>query len=92
MGTGQTKGRWRNPVNCEEVLSDALQQAGAELAGNATLQDAWIAAKPEADHRPRCCRRAGRQAVEDTVTMSVPPSRMNSKTAPATLAKTPNSS
>ena len=32
MGTGKTKGRWRNPVNCEEVLADALQQAAATAA------------------------------------------------------------
>lgn len=50
MGTGQTKGRWRNPVNCEEVLSDALQQAAATLLGDVKLQEAWIAARPEPGH------------------------------------------
>jgi len=47
MGTGKTKGRWRNPVNCEEVLADALQQAAALAAGDAKLQDAWLAAVPQ---------------------------------------------
>jgi len=47
MGTGKTKGRWRNPVNCEEVLADALQQAASVAAGDAKLQDAWLAAVPQ---------------------------------------------
>jgi len=47
MGTGKTKGRWRNPINCEEVLADALQQATATVAGDAKLQDAWLTAVPE---------------------------------------------
>jgi hypothetical protein len=88
MGNGQTKGRWRNPVNCEEVLSDALEQAGAQLAGNATLQDAWIAAKPEAAPASMAAAVPEGKPLKH-VTMSVPPSRINSKTAPATLAKTP---
>lgn len=46
MGTGKTKGRWRNPVNCEEVLSDALHQAAATILGDAKLQEAWLAANP----------------------------------------------
>jgi len=48
LGTGKTKGRWRNPINCEEVLADALQQAAATAAGDATLQEAWLAASPQA--------------------------------------------
>ena len=46
-GTGKTKGRWRNAVNCEEVLADALQQAAATVAADATLQEAWLAAAPQ---------------------------------------------
>lgn len=52
MGAGKTKGRWRNPVNCEEVLSDALQEAAANVAGDAKLQDAWLAANPEPARAP----------------------------------------
>jgi hypothetical protein len=47
LGTGTTKGMWRNPVNCEEVLGDALERATATILSDATLQDAWLAAKPE---------------------------------------------
>lgn len=47
MGAGKTKGRWRNPVNCEEVLADALQQAAVTVANDAKLQEAWIAAVPQ---------------------------------------------
>jgi hypothetical protein len=46
MGTGTTKGRWRNPVNCEEVLGDALEKAAVTIAGDPKLQEAWLAAKP----------------------------------------------
>jgi hypothetical protein len=88
MGTGQTKGRWRNAVNCEEVLSDALQQAGSVLAGDTSLQDAWIAAKPQAVPVDHAASQAPARPAKP-VTMSVPPSRTNSKTAPAALAKTP---
>lgn len=88
MGTGQTKGRWRNPVNCEEVLSDALQQAGAVLAGDTSLQDAWIAAKPAPMPASMAAAVPEGKPLKP-VKMSVPPSRINSKTAPATLAKTP---
>jgi hypothetical protein len=88
MGTGQVKGRWRNPVNCEEVLSDALQQAAAVLVGDASLQDAWIAAKPEP--APASMAAAKPAAPLKPVVMAVPPSRVHSKTAPATLPKTPS--
>jgi len=47
LGTGKTKGRWRNPINCEEVLADALQQAAVTVANDAKLQDAWLAAAPQ---------------------------------------------
>jgi hypothetical protein len=87
MGNGKTKGRWRNPVNCEEVLSDALQQAGATLLSDTKLQEAWVAAKPEAgamaDTKPAA-------APLKPVVMAVPPARVHSKTAPASLPKTPS--
>lgn len=90
MGTGKTKGRWRNPVNCEEVLADALQQAVVTVAGDAALQEAWLAAVPQ----PAPTRVASGPAVaarpKAAVGMSVPPSRMNSKNAPAAAAKTPS--
>ena len=40
MGTGKTKGRWRNPINCEEVLADALQEAASVALTDAKLQEA----------------------------------------------------
>ena len=52
LGTGKTKGRWRNPINCEEVLADALQQAAVTAAGDAKLQEAWLAAIPERAPEP----------------------------------------
>jgi predicted secreted protein len=52
IGAGKTKGRWRNPINCEEVLADALQQAAAVAASDAKLQDAWLAAVPQAAPAP----------------------------------------
>jgi hypothetical protein len=89
MGTGKTKGRWRNPVNCEEVLSDALQQAAAVLVGDARLQDAWLAAKPEP--APASLEASTPPAPPlKPVAMAVPASRVRSKTAPATLPKTPS--
>ena len=86
MGVGKTKGRWRNPVNCEEVLSDALQQAGAVLMSDTKLQEAWIAAKPEAG----AMTQTKPAAPLKPVAMAVPPSRTHSKEAPATLPKTPS--
>jgi len=80
MGTGKTKGRWRNPINCEEVLADALQQAAAVVAGDAKLQEAWLAAIPAPAPTPVAAAPAAG---------SRPPARVNSKVAPATLAKTP---
>jgi hypothetical protein len=47
MGTGKTKGRWRNPVNCEEVLSNSLEQAAATILSDAKLQEAWLTANPQ---------------------------------------------
>jgi len=88
MGTGKTKGRWRNPVNCEEVLSDALQQAASVLLNDAKLQQAWIAAVP-APAPPSVAHAEPTTAQLKSVTMAVPPSRVHSKTAPATLPKTP---
>jgi hypothetical protein len=88
MGNGKTKGRWRNPVNCEEVLSDALQQAASVLVGDAKLQDAWLAAKPEP--APASMASAPSAPPLKPVAMAVPSSRVHSKTAPATLPKTPS--
>ena len=76
LGTGKTKGRWRNPINCEEVLADALQQAAASVVGDAKLQEAWLVAVPQPAPAP--------------VASAPPaPTRVNSKVAPATLAKSP---
>ena len=47
-GMAQQKGRKRNAANCGEVLSNALEQAAGNLMNNATLQEGWAAAKPQA--------------------------------------------
>ena len=89
MGTGRTKGRWRNPVNCEEVLADALQQAAAVVAGDAKLQDAWLAAVPLPAPAPIASAPPAHPRPLTPVGLAVPPSRVNSKVAPASLPKTP---
>lgn len=77
LGTGKTKGRWRNPVNCEEVLADALQQAAATVLADAKLQEAWLAAVPQ-------------PAPEHVAAApTAPPSRVKSKVTPARPPKTP---
>ena len=86
MGTGQTKGRWRNPVNCEEVLSDALQQAAAKLLGDAKLQEAWLAARPEPGHAFDPAQPAAPQA---RVTMMSGDGRVVRTAGAAQAAKTP---
>jgi hypothetical protein len=48
LGMAQQKGRKRNAANCGEVLSNALEQAAANLMNNASLQEGWAAAKPQA--------------------------------------------
>lgn len=90
MGTGQVKGRWRNPINCEEVLADALQQAAAVMLSDAKLQDAWLAAAPEPAPASMAAAQAPAAPLKP-VAMSVPPSRVHSKAAPAAaLPKTPS--
>ena len=48
LGMAQQKGRKRNAANCGEVLSNALELAAANLMNNASLQEAWASAKPQA--------------------------------------------
>ena len=48
LGMAQQKGRKRNAANCGEVLSNALEQAAANLMNNASLQEGWAAARPQA--------------------------------------------
>jgi hypothetical protein len=79
MGAGKTKGRWRNPVNCEEVLADALQQAASTAAGDAKLQEAWLAAV--AHPAPAPVAKAAPPAPQ--------PARVAAAAPPAT-AKTPS--
>jgi hypothetical protein len=80
MGDGKTKGRWRNPINCEEVLSDALQEAAAAIAGDTRLQDAWLAANPEPAPAP----------VAKAPAAAAPhPARGAAKLAKDSAAKTP---
>jgi hypothetical protein len=47
LGMAQQKGRKRNAANCGEVLSNALEQAAANLMNNASLQEAWAGAKAQ---------------------------------------------
>lgn len=67
MGTGKTKGRWRNPINCEEVLADALQQAVVTVAADASLQEAWVAAVPQPAPTPvaRASSKTPAQLLDD---------------------------
>ena len=89
MGTGKTKGRWRNPINCEEVLADALQEAAFTALRDAKLQEAWLAAVPKAGHAHVASASAAPARASAPVKMAVPSSRVNSKVAPAAVAKTP---
>jgi len=89
MGTGKTKGRWRNPINCEEVLADALQQAAWVALGDTKLQEAWLAANPQAAPAHAAAAPAATARRSTPVAMALPPSRVNSKVAPAALPKTP---
>jgi hypothetical protein len=89
MGTGKTKGRWRNPINCEEVLADALQEAAFTALRDAKLQEAWLAAVPQAGPAKVASASAAPARSSAPVGMAVPPSRVNSKVAPAALPKTP---
>jgi hypothetical protein len=90
MGTGKTKGMWRNRINCEEVLADALQQATANAAGDAKLQEAWLAATPQRASAPSTAVASTPARPNSAVAMAVPASRVNSKVAPATRPKTPS--
>jgi hypothetical protein len=87
MGTGKTKGRWRNPINCEEVLADALQEAASVALTDAKLQEAWLAAVPQP--APAHVATAPPARGLAPVAMAVPSSRVNSKVAPAAQSKTP---
>ena len=79
LGNGKTKGRWRNPINCEEVLADALQQAAVAAASDAKLQEAWLAAAPQPAPAPVA-------SAQPTPPSSRP---VATKTAATTPAKTP---
>ncbi|HJQ98165.1 MAG TPA: hypothetical protein VJ826_07595, partial [Candidatus Polarisedimenticolaceae bacterium] len=61
-GTAQQKGRKHNAANCGEVLSNAFEQAAAQLANNASLQEAWVAAKPQAAQAPAVAAKANAPA------------------------------
>lgn len=76
LGNGKTKGRWRNPINCEEVLADALQGATVTIASDARLQDAWLAAVPQPAPAP-------------VASVPAAPARPSAKHAAASPAKTP---
>jgi hypothetical protein len=89
MGTGKTKGRWRNPINCEEVLADALQEAAMVALTDAKLQEAWLAAVPQAAPAHVASDPPAPTKPSAPVGRAVPASRGNSKVEPATLAKTP---
>jgi hypothetical protein len=88
LGNGKTKGRWRNPINCEEVLADALQEASADILADAKLQEAWLAAVPQ-PAQERAAAAPAQARPQAHVALVVPPSRVNSKAAPAVVPKTP---
>jgi hypothetical protein len=90
MGSGKTKGMWRNRINCEEVLADALQQAAATAAGDAKLQEAWLAATPARGSGPAVAAASAPGRPGSAVGTAVPASRVNSKVSPATHPKTPS--
>ena len=89
MGTGKTKGRWRNPVNCEEVLADALQQAAATAAGDAKLQEAWLAAVPHPAPTPVAAVPASPSRGKYPVGSKAVVDRGNARAAAPHLLKTP---
>jgi predicted secreted protein len=89
LGTGKTKGRWRNPINCEEVLADALQQAAAGILADAKLQEAWLAAVPKPAPEHVAADPTAPARPQGRVDMAVPASRVNSKVPPAVRPKTP---
>ena len=88
MGTGKTKGRWRNPINCEEVLADALQEAAWRALGDAKLQEAWLAAVPQPGtfHAATASAATGRSQSAGKAASG---SRPASKASPAAGSKTP---
>jgi len=90
LGTGKTKGRWRNPVNCEEVLADALQEASSIAAGDATLQNAWLAAVPQGAPAPVAAAPAAPARPRVPVGSTLVPVRDEPRRASTrTVAKTP---
>jgi len=94
LGAGKTKGRWRNPINCEEVLADALQQAASVALGDAGLQESWLTAVPQhatapvaaAAPKPRTLAPVGSVVVKDGHGAVKPAA---SHAATSTAAKTP---
>jgi hypothetical protein len=91
LGTGKTKGRWRNPINCEEVLADALQQAASIAAGDAALQDAWLAATPRPAPVQLATKAPAAPSNKYRVGSAIVPNRDEPRQAkPTGIAKTPS--
>jgi hypothetical protein len=91
LGAGKTKGRWRNPINCEEVLADALQQAASIAAGDAALQDAWLAAVPQSAPQQIAAQAPAAPRSKYRVGSTIVPNRDEPRSAkPITTAKTPS--
>jgi hypothetical protein len=72
LGMAQQKGRKRNAANCGEVLSNALEQAAANLMNNATLQEGWASAKPQAAPAVAAAPKAGRSVSVEAAGAKTP--------------------
>jgi len=89
LGTGKTKGRWRNPINCEEVLADALQQAAAGILADTKLQEAWLTAVPQPAPMHVATTPPAPSRPQGQVGTAASPARGNAKGAVAAHPKTP---
>ena len=89
MGTAKRYGRKRSGENCNEVLSDALEQAAANVINTASLQDAWLAASPKPGPHDVASLVTPMPQHPKRVVMAVPGAKPVAQRA-ATLPKTPS--
>lgn len=87
MGTGKVKGRWKNGVNCVEVLSDGLERAAQAILSDAKLQESWMAAQPAPAPAGSAVAKAA--APLRNVTMMTADGRVVREKRPANQPKTP---
>jgi len=89
MGTAKRYGRKRSGENCNEVLSDALEQAAANVVNTASLQDAWLAASPQPGPHDVASLVTPMPENPKRVVMATPGGKPVAP-RPAALAKTPS--